>query len=106
MRLTIENLPRESGEPETAVLPDTVQRVRQLPPYKVILHNDDVNDFGHVILTILKLTPLKEREAVERTIEAHETGQALLLVTNRERAELYVEQFATFNLTVTCEPDE
>jgi len=29
-----------------------------------------------------------------------------LLVTHKERAELYVEQFASFTLTVTCEPDE
>ncbi len=80
-------------------------RTRRLPPFRVILHNDDVNTFEHVILTILKLTPLKAAEAVEKTVEAHETGQSVLLVTNQERAELYVEQFATFNLTVTCEPD-
>ncbi len=77
-----------------------------LPPYRVILHNDDVNTFEHVILSILKLTPLKEPEAVKCTIEAHETGCSLLLVTHRERAELYVEQFASVKLIVTCEPDE
>jgi len=87
--------------------PDTVveQRTDCLPPYQVILHNDDVNSFEHVIRTILLLTPLKEPEAVARTIEAHETGSSILLVTHRERAELYVEQFASRNLTVTCEPD-
>ncbi len=84
---------------------DTRQKVRQLPPYKVVLHNDDVNSFEHVIVTILRLTPLKEPDAIDRTIEAHESGSAVLLITNRERAELYCEQFATFNLTVTCEPD-
>jgi ATP-dependent Clp protease adaptor protein ClpS len=84
----------------------TQEQTRHLPPFKVVLHNDDVNTFEHVILSILKLTPLKEPEAIERTIEAHETGQALLLITNKERAELYVEQFASLSLTVTCEPDE
>jgi ATP-dependent Clp protease adaptor protein ClpS len=77
-----------------------------LPPYRVILHNDDVNTFEHVIRTILKLTPLKEPEAVARTVEAHESGSSVLLVTHKERAELYVEQFASRGLTVTCEPDE
>ena len=90
---------------DTGTLPQVDEKVRQLPPYKVILHNDDVNDFGHVIRTILRLTHLKEHEAVHRTIEAHETGSSMLLVTHKERAELYVEQFATFSLTVTCEPD-
>ena len=94
-------------DPHTATDTDaaTEQRVEQLPPYKVVLHNDDVNSFDHVIMAILKLTPLKPPEAVEKTLEAHETGQSVLLVTNKERAELYVEQFATFSLTVTCEPD-
>lgn len=90
----------------TITTPETRTRKRLLPPYKVLLHNDDVNSFEHVILTILKLTPLDETEAIEKTIEAHETGVALLLVTNRERAELYCEQFATYTLKVTCEPDE
>ena len=81
------------------------QSAKTLPPFKVVLHNDDVNSFEHVIRTIMKLTPLKEPDAITRTIEAHETGQAILLITNQERAELYVEQFATFGLTVTGEPD-
>lgn len=84
---------------------ETRQKVQQLPPYRVILHNDDVNDFDHVILSILRLTNLKPQDAIERTIEAHESGQSLLLITHRERAELYVEQFASCNLTVTAEPD-
>ena len=96
---------RCSGE-ETATLPEVSRKTRRLPPHKVILHNDDVNDVEHVIVTILRLTPLKEPEAVMKTLEAHESGQAVLLVTGKERAELYVEQFATFRLTVTCEADE
>ena len=80
------------------------RKPRKLPPFKVLLHNDDVNSFDHVILSVLKLTPLSEQEAVLRTIEAHESGVTLLLVTHRERAELYIEQFASLKLTVTIEP--
>ncbi len=76
-----------------------------LPPYRVLLHNDDVNTFEHVITAILKLTHLSAEDAVQRTIEAHERGVSLLLVTHRERAELYVEQFQSLSLTVTCEPE-
>lgn len=99
-------LPRAGDDdPDTAVLPDVDEKVAQLPPYKVILHNDDVNDFMHIIITILKLTPLKQERAVECTWEAHENGFSLLLMTHRERAELYVDQFKTCGVTVTCEPD-
>jgi ATP-dependent Clp protease adaptor protein ClpS len=75
-----------------------------LPPYKVLLHNDDVNDVEHVVHTIVALTPLNTEDAVIRTLEAHETGVALLLTTHKERAELYCEQFKSKGLTVTIEP--
>lgn len=99
-----------SGGAATALAPakkpDTGKpKTRQLPPFKVLLHNDDVNSFEHVILSIVRLTSLQMKEAVVRTLEAHETGLSLLLVTHKERAELYQEQFASFNLTVTIEPD-
>ena len=78
----------------------------QLPPYKVLLHNDEVNDFAYVIRTVAKLTPLSVEEALEKTWEAHASGVSLLLVTHLERAELYCEQFASCRLTVTAEPDD
>ena len=98
----------EDDSATAVAAPDTkpaLPRTRLLPPFKVLLHNDQVNDFDHVICSILKLTPLSVEEAVQKTLEAHHTGVSLLLVTHRERGELYCEQFATYNLTVTLEPD-
>jgi ATP-dependent Clp protease adaptor protein ClpS len=83
---------------------EPVRKPRELPPYRVLLHNDDVNTVEHVVRSILHLTELSPEEAVARTLEAHETGVALLLVTHRERAELYQEQFTSLSLTVTIEP--
>jgi ATP-dependent Clp protease adapter protein ClpS len=77
-----------------------------LPPWKVLLHNDDKNDMGFVILTVMELTPLKEQDAKLRTIEANDTGVALLLVTHKERAELYKDQFESKGLTVSIEAAE
>jgi ATP-dependent Clp protease adaptor protein ClpS len=82
------------------------QPPKLLPPWKVLLHNDDKNSFEFVILTVVALTPLDGKQAVLRTVEAHETGVSLLLVTHKERAELYKDQFASKGLTVTIEPDE
>jgi ATP-dependent Clp protease adaptor protein ClpS len=92
-------------EPTVRPTIDTEQKSRQLPPFRVVLHNDNVNTVEHVIRSIVKLTPLNEQEAAARTLEAHETGSSVLLVTHKERAELYVDQFATCKLNVTCEPD-
>lgn len=82
------------------------RKPRKLPPFKVLLHNDDVNTVDHVVRAILKLTTLGLQQAVLRTLEAHESGVALLLTTHKERAELYCEQFASLSLTVTMEPAE
>lgn len=83
----------------------TQRRARHLPRFRVILHNDHRNTFEHVIASITRLTTLSHKDAVQRTLEAHTSGCSLLLVTHQERAELYVEQFASLSLTVTCEPD-
>jgi ATP-dependent Clp protease adaptor protein ClpS len=77
-----------------------------LPPWKVLLHNDDKNGMDYVVLTIIELTPLNEQDAVGRMVEAHKTGVAMLLVTHKERAELYQEQFQSKGLSVTIEPAE
>jgi ATP-dependent Clp protease adaptor protein ClpS len=79
---------------------------KPLPLWKVLLHNDDKNDLKFVIVSIVELTPLDEDAAVQRTTEAHKKGLSLLLVTHKERAELYQEQFQSKGLTVTIEPAE
>ena len=81
------------------------RRPRRLPPYKVLLHNDEVNTFEHVIRSIVQIAALQPEEAIVKALEAHETGVALLLVTHLERAELYADQFTSVKLTVTIEPD-
>jgi len=109
---------RESGRDDSNSATATIKPKRQpkknpqqkppqpLPPWKVLLHNDDKNEMGFVVLTVMELTPLKEQEAKLRTIEANDTGVALLLVTHKERAELYKDQFESKGLTVTIEADE
>ena len=78
----------------------------RLPQFRVLLHNDPVNEMVFVVETICDLTPLQPQRATAVMLEAHHTGVALLLTTHRERAELYVEQFRSKNLTVTIEPAE
>lgn len=80
-------------------------RVDQLPPWKVLLHSDDVNELGYVIDTIIELAALSPLQAMVQAFEAHKRGVALLLTTHRERAELLCEQFTCKKLTVTMEPD-
>ena len=98
--------PRSSSATKSATKPaPTKPKPKKMPPWKVLLHNDDVNDMIYVIQSIVMLTPLGIDEATDCMWEAHGSGTALLLVTHQERAELYQEQFTSRGLTVTVEPD-
>ena len=79
---------------------------KMLPPWRVLLHNDPDNYSDVVVKTILELTPLDLDEAKRVMKEAHNKGVSLILVTHKERAELYQEQFKSCSLTVTIEPAE
>ena len=100
--------------PDTpTILPDvdekTEERTQQLPPWKVLLHNDDVTTFDFVIWILVTLFHKPAEEAVRLTWEVHRAGSALVTVTSKERAELYVEQVSSlarprgFPLTATME---
>lgn len=94
-----------ANAPASASKPKAPQgRVDQLPPFRVLLHNDDVNDMEHVVRSLISLAGLRLPRAVEVTLEAHETGVALVVVTHKERAELVAEQLASTGLTATIEP--
>jgi ATP-dependent Clp protease adaptor protein ClpS len=97
--------PETKGGVATKVKPK-LKSPQPLPPWKVLLHNDDTNSMDFVVVTIVELTTLNEQDAVLRTTEAHKEGLALLLTTHKERAELYQEQFQSKGLIVTIEPAE
>ena len=96
-----------TAKPKRAAKTTPKQKPPQmLPPWKVLLHNDDKNSRDFVVDSIIELTPLKKQDAKLRMKEADETGVALLLTTHKERAELYKDQFESKGLTVTIEPAE
>jgi ATP-dependent Clp protease adaptor protein ClpS len=75
-----------------------------LPPYRVILHNDDVNSMEHVIHALLESVPeLTEERAAEVMMEAHNNGSAEVIRCPLERAELYRDRLESFHLTATIE---
>ena len=94
------------------VEPDVEERTQLAPRWKVLLLNDDVTTFEFVIWLLVTLFHKPRTEAQRLTWEIHETGAALVTVTNLERAELYVEQVHSlarprgFPLTAEIEPAE
>lgn len=79
----------------------------RFPPYRVILHNDDVHSMDYVVAALRKSVPgLRSRKAILIMLEAHLTGRATVVVCPREQAELYAERLGAFSLTVTIEPEQ
>jgi ATP-dependent Clp protease adapter protein ClpS len=74
-----------------------------LPPWNVILHNDEVNDIGFVIESLCRFARLSVPAATRCTMEAHKKGVSLVIATHREHAELVAEQLTSLRLTVTIE---
>jgi ATP-dependent Clp protease adaptor protein ClpS len=72
--------------------------------YKVLLLRDASLDLMFVVRTVMQLTRLCRAEATNKMWEAVHHGQSVLLVTYRERAELFVEQFNSTGLTTRLEP--
>lgn len=92
--------------PPADVLPaERTRTLREtLPPYRVLLHNDDVNTMDHVVESLLVSVPELTREhATEVMLHAHEHGQAEVIACPLERAELYRDRLESRGLTATIE---
>lgn len=72
--------------------------------YRLILHNDDRNTMDYVADTVFQVTVLKPFESHQKMLEANQDGAACLLVTDKEKAEHYRDQFVSKGLSVTIEP--
>lgn len=75
------------------------------PPYALILHNDPVNTMHHVVQSLLHCVPtLDEGEAFEIMMQAHDNGQARVVVAPHEEAARYRNCLESRGLTATIEP--
>jgi len=78
---------------------------RLLPPYRVVLHNDDHNGMDHVVLSLLRCVPsLTTQEALAIMLTAHEFGEATVIECPKEAAEHYRDGLESCGLTATIEP--
>src|SRR5947209_9576954 len=79
-------------------------RSQPLPPYRVILRHGAGQELMGVVRAVMDLTRLCREEATHKMWESYHRGQSQLLITHKERAELYVDQFAHRGVTVAIEP--
>ncbi len=73
-----------------------------LPPYWVVLHNDDHNAMDHVVHALLVSIPeLDVERAAEVMLVAHLRGEADVIACPLERAELYRDRLKSHGLGAT-----
>ena len=103
-RATTEAPPVTETDRDVESLQRTLTRL--LPPYKVLLHNDDYNSMGHVVHALRRVIPgMSRAEALHIMFQAHTDGVAVVVVCPKEPAEHYRDGLRSYGLTSTIEPD-
>ena len=99
----------QTAEPgRTATIPREQEqehaRSAALEPYRVILHNDDINSMDHVVRSLVRSVPgLGTTKAIAVMLEAHNSGKAVVITCPLELAELVRDRLESCGLTATIE---
>ena len=72
-------------------------KTHRLPPYNVILENDDHHSMEFVMDVLQKALGYNEQKSYQLMLLAHETGQAIVWTGSKEVAELKLEQMLSFH---------
>ena len=83
----------------------TEERSKQLPPYNVVLLNDNDHTYDYVVEMLQALFAHKPEQAYLLAQQVDRAGRAVVCTTHKERAELKREQisgFGTDHRVCTC----
>ena len=80
----------------TKVSPEKAERPKQLPPYHVILFDDDDHTYDYVVGMVRKLFGFAEEAAYQLACDVDNSGRVILDTTTLERAELKRDQISAF----------
>src|SRR4029077_17258476 len=76
--------------------PSEKTKSRMLPPFHVILENDDFHSFDFVISVLRKVFGISDERALELALQAHKTGRSIVWTGGKEVAELKLDQIHSF----------
>ena len=81
---------------KTRPAPDSKNRPKKLPPYHVILLDDDDHTYEYVVGMLRKLFGHSVEEAFKLACEVDEMGRVVVDTTTLERAEFKRDQILSF----------
>jgi len=79
----------------TATAPEIDTRSKLLPPYHVIIENDDDHSQMFVVVVLRKVFGFDEAKAIDLMHTAEKAGEAVVWTGPKEVAELKLEQLRT-----------
>ena len=86
------------SEPATPLVePKTDSRPKLLPPYHVLIENDDHHSQQFVVAVLRKVFGYDDTKAAELMMTAHTAGEAVVWTGPKEVAELKLDQLRTFH---------
>ncbi len=88
--------------PDLALDEELLQKL--LPPYHVVLHNDDVHTFDEVARALNRVIGVSLKRGYEMADTVHNHGKCVVATCRKEQAEMYRERLEAYKLTVTIEP--
>ncbi len=74
----------------------TNKQTKQLPPYNVVLLDDDDHTFEYVITMLQQLFGYPREKGFQMAMEVHTSGRVVVATTNLEEAELKRDQIHAF----------
>ncbi len=81
-------------EPRSKTRP--VTETKRLPPFNVVILNDEEHTFDYVIELLTKLFHHPVKTAIELTWRIHLSGRAVVYTTHKEKAELKRDQVLSY----------
>ncbi len=82
---------------QTRPRPAEKEQTRQVPPYNVILDNDDFHSMLFVIEVLCKALGYNPEKSYKLMMLAHTSGKAIVWTGPKEVAELKVEKISSFH---------
>lgn len=83
---------------------EATTRAQSPKPWKVIVHDDDVNTYSHVIKSFVEIVRMDLESAYRHTVEVDTQGLSVVMIAHKEYAEFVAEQLQSYALTVSIEP--
>lgn len=80
----------------TETITETKTNTRTIPPWNVVLLNDDDHSYQYVIAMLAAVFGFPPEKGMKHAEEVDKVGRSILITTSREHAELKQEQVHAF----------